>query len=251
MTDQQRRFAQFAALHKPGTPLLLFNVWDPGSARAVAEAGAPAIATGSWSVAAAFGLDDGEALPLELALANAARIVGAVALPVTIDFEAGYAADPEGLAANVRALLETGCVGCNLEDQIIGGHGLQTIKDQCLRIEAAREAVGPGFFINARTDLFLKSPRVDHRDSVGQALERAHAYAEAGASGFFIPGLVDPDSIGRICEGVRLPVNVMATPGAPGADVLASVGVARISQGPGPYRMVMAVLKEAAAAQYR
>ncbi|HKR23657.1 MAG TPA: isocitrate lyase/phosphoenolpyruvate mutase family protein, partial [Allosphingosinicella sp.] len=118
------KFETFAALHVPGEPLILYNAWDAGSAKVVAEAGARAIATGSASVAAAHGYDDAEGLPLALALANAERVVAAVELPVTIDFEGGYAVAPEGVAANMAKLAATGAVGCNFEDQIVGGEGL-------------------------------------------------------------------------------------------------------------------------------
>ena len=106
MTD---RFQAFAALHVPGAPLILFNAWDAGSARAVAKAGARAIATGSASVAMANGMVDGEALPMAAALANADRIVAAVDLPVTIDFEGGYAVAPEAVAGNMTALARDRC----------------------------------------------------------------------------------------------------------------------------------------------
>lgn len=251
MTDQERRFSQFASLHRPGQPLILFNAWDGGSARAVAEAGAPAIATGSWSVAAAHGFADAQALPLELALANAARIVAAVAVPVTIDFEGAYATDPDTVGRNIALLAATGAAGCNLEDQVVGGAGLHPIEFQADRIAAARDMVGFGFFLNARTDIYLKLPRERHAEGVAEALERAHAYFEGGASGLFVPGLIDQDLIGRICESSRLPVNVMAMPGAPDADALGRLGVARISHGPGPYRAAMAWLKAAAAEHYQ
>lgn len=251
MTDQETRFVRFSRLHEPGKPLILFNAWDAGSAKAVAEAGAPAIATGSWSVAEAHGFGDAQRLPLELVIANAARIVAAVNLPVTIDFEGAYARDPDDVVANVRLLAATGAVGCNIEDQVIGGSGLYAISEQAERLSGAREAAGLGFFINARTDVFLKRPREQHRDGLGEAVERAHAYAEAGASGFFVPGLADPDLIGRLCEKSRLPVNVMAAPGLPDTALLGALGVARISHGPGPYRAAMAWLKGQAADHYR
>ena len=114
------KFETFAKLHVPGDPLVLFNAWDAGSAQAVAKSGARAIATGSASVSMANGFGDGQEVPLELALANAVRIVEAVELPVTIDFEGGYASDADGLAANGRRLAETGAIGCNFEDQVVG-----------------------------------------------------------------------------------------------------------------------------------
>ena len=243
--------AAFAALHRAGNPLILYNAWDAGSARAVAEAGAKAIATGSASVAAAHGFADAQALPLELALANAARIVAAVELPVTIDFEGGYAVEPEALARNVGRLAETGAIGCNLEDQVVGGDGLHPIERQSARIRAARAVAGADFFINARTDIFLKAkPETHDGDMVDQALERANVYAEAGASGFFVPGLADLKLLERLCAASPLPVNFMAFPGAPSAAAVAAAGVARISHGPFPYRLAMKALGEAAREVY-
>ncbi|WP_129792230.1 isocitrate lyase/phosphoenolpyruvate mutase family protein [Sphingosinicella sp. CPCC 101087] len=245
------RAAAFAALHRPGNPLILFNAWDAGSAKAVAEAGAAAIATGSASVASAHGFADAEALPLELALANAARVVAAVDLPVTIDFEGGYAADAEPLATNMKRLAQTGAVGCNFEDQVVGGEGLYSIDVQAARIRAVRAAVGPDFFINARTDIFLKAkPETHDAAMVDAAIERAQAYAEAGANGFFAPLLSDLALLERLCAASPLPVNFMAFPGAPAAAEVAATGVARISHGPFPYMQAMKALKEAAEAEY-
>ena len=244
--------SQFAALHRPGDPVILYNAWDAGSAKAVAEAGAKAIATGSASVAAAHGFHDAEALPLDLAIANAARVVAAVELPVTIDFEGGYAVDAEPLSANMARLAASGAIGCNFEDQIVGGEGLHPIDKQAERIRAVRAAVGPDFFINARTDIFLKA-KADSHDAakVDAALERARTYAEAGASGFFAPGLADLALLERLCAASPLPVNFMAFPGAPAAAEVAAAGVARISHGPFPYRLAMKALKEAAEEIYR
>jgi 2-methylisocitrate lyase-like PEP mutase family enzyme len=216
----------------------------------VAEAGAKAIATGSASVAAANGFDDAEGLPIGLALANAARIVEAVDLPVTIDFEGGYAVEPEGVAANMTRLSATGAIGCNFEDQIVGGEGLYPIDEQAARIRAARAAVGPDFFINARTDIFLKQREGHDAAMVDAALERANAYAEAGANGFFVPLLSDLALLERFCDASPLPVNFMAFPGCPGAADVAATGVARISHGPFPHMAAMKALKDAALAEF-
>ncbi|HEY0414359.1 MAG TPA: isocitrate lyase/phosphoenolpyruvate mutase family protein [Allosphingosinicella sp.] len=241
----------FASLHRAGEPVVLYNAWDVGSAKIVAEAGARAIATGSASVAAAQGFHDAEALPLELALANAARIVAAVDLPVTIDFEGGYAVAPEAVAANAARLAATGAIGCNFEDQAIGGEGLHPVELQAARIRAMRAAAGPDFFINARTDLFLKArPETHDAALVEAALERGRAYAEAGASGLFVPGLADLSLLARFCAASPGPVNFMAFPGAPGHAAVATAGVARISHGPFPYRLAMKALKDSAEAIY-
>jgi 2-methylisocitrate lyase-like PEP mutase family enzyme len=246
-TDKARNFAD---LHVPGDPLILFNIWDAGSARAVERAGAKAIATGSVSVAGAFGYEDGEDLPLELALSNAERIVEAVDLPVTIDFEGGYAVEPDEAAANVARLAETGSIGCNFEDQVVGGEGMHSIELQARRIAAVRAKVGDDFFINARTDLFLQARPADHDDALAvAAIERASAYADAGASGFFIPGLTDLTLVERIVAASSLPVNAMTWPGAPTRDQWAKVGIARISYGPGPFRQMQKWLEETARAE--
>jgi 2-methylisocitrate lyase-like PEP mutase family enzyme len=241
------KFATFAALHVPGNPVVLYNIWDAGSARAVVNAGAKALATGSHPVADANGWPDGEKVPIDFALANAKRIVGAVELPVTIDFESAYAVDPEQAGANVARLAATGAVGCNFEDQVIGGEGLHPLDLQARRIAAIRHAVGERFFINARTDLFLKTQTYDDA-LVGQVVERGKAFADAGASGFFVPRLADPKQIERIVREVPLPINVIAFPGAPDKTVWANAGVARISHGPFPHRALMKQLEEAARA---
>ena len=246
MKDRQKLFRRFFELHRPGDPLILFNVWDAGSARAVAEAGAQAIATGSWSAAAAQGYPDGEALPIELALANAERIAAAVDLPVTIDFEGAYARDPEGVGDNAVRLAATDAIGCNFEDRLVGGDGLFPPRDQAERIEVMRQGAGSAFFINARTDVFLKSPAEEHRDHLRHALERAHAYAEAGANGFFAPGMIDRDLIARLCEASPLPVNIMVWPGTPPLRELVLAGAARISHAGAPWRVAMRALGEAA-----
>src|SRR5205085_406080 len=250
--SQPDKYRAFAALHVPGDPVILFNAWDAGSAKIVADAGARAIATGSASVAGAHGFSDAGALPIGLALANAARVVEAVELPVTIDFEGAYAVNPEGVAASMARLAATGAIGCNFEDQMIGGEGLHTVADQAARIAAARAAAGADFFINARTDIFLKAkPETHDAAMVEAALERARAYADAGASGFFVPLLADLALLERFCAASPLPVNFMAFPGAPSAKEVAATGIARTSHGPFPWRLAMAALKEAAAKEYR
>ena len=237
------KYQIFAALHVPGDPVVLYNIWDVGSALAVVQAGAKALATGSHPVADANGWPDGQQVPIDFALANAKRIVDAVELPVTIDFEGAYSTDPEEGGANVARLAATGAVGCNFEDQVVGGEGLHPLDLQVQRIAAIRRAVGGEFFINARTDLFLKTQTYDDA-LVDQVIERGKAFADAGASGFFVPRLADPNQIKRVVREVPLPLNVIAFPGAPDKSVWANAGVARISHGPFPHRALMKTLEE-------
>jgi len=241
------KFDTFAALHVPGDPVVLYNIWDVGSALAVVAAGARALATGSHPVGDAAGFGDGEKVPLDFALANARRIVAATDLPLSVDFEGAYSVDPDAGAANMKALAEIGAVGCNFEDQVIGGEGLHPLDLQCRRIAAARAAVGTDFFINARTDLFLKVKQHDEA-LADQAIERGKAFADAGASGFFVPRLGDLKLVERVVKAVPLPVNAIAYPGAPSKAEWASAGIARISHGPFPHKALMAQLTEAAKA---
>ena len=238
-------FEIFAALHVPGDPVILYNIWDVGSALAVVAAGAKALATGSHPVADANGYPDGQQVPLEFALANARRIAETVQVPLTVDFESAYSTDPAEGGANVARLKATGAVGCNFEDQVIGGEGLHPLDVQVGRIKAIRDAVGRDFFINARTDLFLKTQTYDDA-VVDQVIERGKAFADAGASGFFVPRLSDSKQIERVVREVPLPLNVIAFPGAPEKKVWADAGVARISHGPFPHRSLMSQLQDAA-----
>jgi 2-methylisocitrate lyase-like PEP mutase family enzyme len=242
--SQIKKAKQFAALHVKGTPVILYNAWDVGSAKTIVDAGAKAIATSSWSVAAAQGYEDGEDLPLPLAEQIVGRIAAAVDVPVTVDFEGGYSDDDRKLASNISKLLDLGIIGINFEDRVVKGSGLYSVDRQAKRIAAIRHATeqkGVPFFINARTDVFL-----GHSADVNEALERAQAYASAGASGFFIPGMTDASQIRRIAEEATLPVNVMVMEGVPSIDKLAKLGVARVSYGPIPYVETMDALQKKA-----
>lgn len=157
MTTQIKQANLLKSLHIKGDPLILFNIWDAGSAQAVQEIGAKVIATGSWSVAASHGYEDGEKLPFDLALSNLKRIIASVNLPVTVDLEGGYGKTPAEIQGTVTKVIEAGAVGINFEDQIIGGNDLYSIEEQCTRIKAVREIaeqMSIPLFINARTDIF-------------------------------------------------------------------------------------------------
>ncbi|WP_050602665.1 isocitrate lyase/phosphoenolpyruvate mutase family protein [Ruegeria sp. 6PALISEP08] len=257
MNNQIQNAKTFTSLHRKGDPVILFNIWDAGSAGAVRDAGAQAIATGSAPVAMAQGFSDGQNIRIDAALDNARRIVSAVDLPVTLDFEGAYAEDAQGISENVKRALDCGVVGFNFEDQIIGGAGLYDVAVQAKRVEAmceACESAGISAYVNARTDLFLKASAEAHDEAMlDDAIARAAAYEAAGASGFFAPGLKGESLIGRLCTTTDLPVNIIALPGTPDSSKLAELGVARISYGPVPYRQMIKWLTEQAqtALQYR
>ncbi len=253
--NQAESAAAFTALHVKGAPLVLYNIWDAGSAAAIAGEGATALATGSASVAGAMGFPDGQAIPLDLLLTIVERIVATTDLPVSVDFEGGYAEAPAGLEDTIARLIGTGAVGLNFEDQVVGADGIHPVDIQCRRIEAIRrtaEREGVPLYVNARTDLFLKEKdKARHAALMPEALARAAAYEAAGASGFFAPLLTDPALIGRLCAEVALPCNLMKIADAPPLDEMAALGAARVSYGPGPWRQAMRELGARAAEVYR
>jgi 2-methylisocitrate lyase-like PEP mutase family enzyme len=249
MTTPVERAVLLRNLHVKGHPLVLFNIWDAGSAKTIQNAGAKVIATGSWSVAAAHGYEDGEKLPFDLVLANLNRIISSVNLPVTIDLEGCYGQSPTEVQATIVKILEAGAVGINFEDQIIGGAELYSVENQCARIGAIRsvaERMTIPLFVNARTDIFLKIDPAKHNDShLEEAIHRASVYAESGADGYFVPGLISEKYIEKLCAISPVPINVMMMPGMSSPKQLAELGVARISYGQGPYCQTMDALKEA------
>lgn len=237
MTD---KISSFKALHVPGDPLILVNIWDAGSAKAVAAAGAKAIATGSYGVAGAQGRNDGEDFPLEDVFENLARILSVTDLPVTIDMESGYGADPAAVGVSIDRAKDAGAAGINMEDRLPGETALLPIAEAAARYRAAADT---GIFVNARCDTFRGADIAAEGDAlVAATLERAAAYADAGAGSLFVPFLLDPRCIGAICEASPLPVNILRGKGGPTHQELAGLGVARISHGHQPWAAAMAWL---------
>ena len=251
MCDQVRKAQEFRALHVPGKPVLIFNVWDAGSAKAVTESGARALGTSSWAVANANGFSDGEEIPLPAVIDNLRRIVGSTDIPVTVDLESGYGADPASVGETVARAIDAGAVGCNLEDSVPRKERLREASLQAARIRAAREAADGArvpFFINARTDVFFQpAAQPDEQAMLKETIERAQRYADSGADGLFVPGLLDLQLISLLVEASRLPVNVMMGEGGPALASLADRGVARVSYGAQPYLLAMRALRSAAA----
>ena len=250
MGEQIRKTEQFRALHISRKPLVLFNIWDAGSAKAVAAGGAKAIATSSWSMANANGFADGERIPLAMVIEDLRRIVGVTELPVTVDLERGYGEALEMVGETIAAAIDEGAIGCNLEDSFPANGKLRETVEQVGRIRRVRETAdgrGIRFFINARTDVFFQQEPEQHDEGlVAEAIARAHAYAEAGADGLFAPGLVSIDLIARLTKASPLPVNIMAGEGTPPVHALARQGVARVSYGPRPYLLAMKALEDGA-----
>ncbi len=245
MADLASRARALADLHAAPEVLVLANVWDVASARVVAATdGARALATASHSIAATFGYEDGEHIPLELHLDMVERIVRAVDLPVTMDFEAGYG-DPGGTA---RRLIAAGAVGGNLEDR------MAPLDDAVAAVEAVLRAgadAGIDFVLNARTDAFVRAaPGADRAATLQEAITRGRAFLDAGAPVVFVPGVVARDEIAALVDalGPRT-LSVISVPGVSlPASELQELGVARVSTGPFTQRVALTALQDAAAA---
>jgi len=227
MTKNPDLATAFHDLHRGPALLLLANAWDVGSARLIESLGARAIATTSAGVAWAHGYPDGDALPAPFVIATAAAIARAVRVPVTMDIEGGYSDDPAAVGALTGALIEAGAVGINLED------GAGTPDLLCAKIAQCRRVateLGVELFINARTDVYLRG-LVPEADRIAETCARAARYRDAGASGLFVPKLLEPAAITAIARATELPLNVLAWSGLPAATELATLGVRRLSAG--------------------
>ncbi|RJT44325.1 isocitrate lyase/PEP mutase family protein [Rahnella woolbedingensis] len=249
--SQQSQALAFSELHQKHNPVILYNVWDAGSALAVEQAGAKAIATGSWSCAAAQGYQDGETMSFSSLLQTVQRIAAVISLPLTVDFETGYGANRRD---NLSALLQAGVVGINVEDQQMGLSALNDIREQSEILKSLRQVAdsqGSTLFINARTDVFLQQPdATQHPALMAEAKKRLTAYQDAGVSGFFAPGLSDLTLIAELCDVSALPVNIMANSLTPPLAGLTDAGISRLSYGPYPYIGLMEALKQQARALY-
>ncbi len=239
-----QKIQEFGDLHIPGDPLILVNIWDAGSAKAVAAAGAKALATGSYGVAGAQGIADGEAFPLDDAIINLKHVVAASDLPISIDMEAGYGADAGAVRQSVQRAFDAGASGINMEDRMPGENRLIAPDVFAKRVAAAAST---GIWVNARCDVFRgQSAETDGDALVQQVLQRAKIYADAGAGSLFVPFLSDRKCISAICDASPLPVNILHSSDGPGAAELASLGVARISHGHQPWAAAMTWLTKQA-----
>jgi 2-methylisocitrate lyase-like PEP mutase family enzyme len=230
------------SLHVPGDPLILPNVWDAVSARAVQAAGFPVVATTSAGIAEALGYEDHEGAPAGEMLAAARRIVRAVDAPVTVDAEAGYGLGPEAL---VSALADAGAAGCNLEDTDHAAKVLRDPEEHARWLGNVREAAvdrGYPLVVNARVDVFLSDHNRPQGELVDEAVKRATAYLHAGADCVYPILLHERGAISDVVERVNGPVNVLAASNAPPLEELARLGVARVSQGPFLFRRLLAQL---------
>lgn len=234
--------AKFRALHAPGNFLILANAWDAGSARLIADCGAPAIATTSAGVAWACGYPDGDALPIKELVHVVEAISRVITVPLSVDSEGGYSNTAKEVGENIAAIARAGAVGINLED------GTGPVDLMCAKIDAIKGAVakaGLDIFINARIDVLLKK-LAPPENAIEETLSRAKRYREAGADGIFVPRISKLDEIKLVSSSIGgLPLNAMATSGLAGASELRAAGARRLSAGASVSRVAISAARHA------
>jgi len=226
-------------LHQAPELLTVVNVWDVISAKVVADVeGTTALATASHSIAAAYGYEDGENIPVDLMLEAAGRIAASTDLPVTADLEGGYG-DP---AETVRRAIGLGIVGANIEDQM---RPLAEAAANVEKIMKAAEAEGVDFVLNARTDAFALNREGDPAENLANALERGKAFLDAGAPVVFVPAILSEEQILELVDAFGpLKLTTIGIPGLPPRDWQEAHGVARTSYGPLSQNVALTALQE-------
>jgi 2-methylisocitrate lyase-like PEP mutase family enzyme len=255
MMNRAEQATAFRAMHTAGAPLILPNAWDAASARVIELADARAIATTSAGVAWTQGYGDGQRLSRVDMIAAIRAIARTVRVPVTADIEGGYGTGSvDDVTETVRAVIEAGAVGINLEDSPgRDGAPLLAASVHAERIRAARAAAreaGLDLFINARTDVYLFQVG-DFETRLDETLRRAGQYLEAGADGIFVPGVKDVERIASLAERIPAPLNVMVVPGLPDIAQLSQLGVARVSVGPAIAQVALEATQRASQALLR
>lgn len=218
---------QFKNLHDHSNPFIVGNVWDAHSAQLAEKAGFKGLGTSSHAIANALGYEDGEHISVDEILFVVERIVKAVKIPVSVDFEAGYSSDPEEVASYVKQLTDIGVVGINIEDGVVvdGERKMEDPKILAHKIKAIKAVTK--IFVNARADTY--TTKAD--DALNESIRRARIYAEAGADGIFVPLIDKEEDIKAFLDEISLPLNVFVTPDLPDYEKLGSMGVKRISYG--------------------
>ncbi len=243
---QAEKAEQFRKLHHGPQMLVLANAWDVVSARILEECGHPAIATSSAAVAFSRGYPDGQRIPRDEMLDVVARIAHAVHVPVTADLEAGYGTTVKDMAETVKAAIDAGAIGMNLED--VTGDDESSLVHTALQAEKIRaihataKSLGVPFVLNARTDIYLM-PIGEEATRLERTVERLRAYRDAGADCLFAPGVQERETIAKLVKAVAAPLNILMTPQCPSLAELEKMGVARVSAGSAVMRAALRVVR--------
>lgn len=250
---QREKAEMFLKFHHDREILVLLNSWDAGSSKLIEACGYKAIATTSMGIAASMGYPDSQVIKLPEMIHAVTGIVNAVHVPVSVDFEAGYGKDLDGVVDSVKKIIETGIVGINIEDSMDLSPVLTDVNEFCERISAIRElsdSLGFHLVINARTDSFYTS-QGSKREKLSQSIRRGNRYREAGADCIFVQPVSDKETISTLVREINAPVNILSNPAnsgglAPSVSELQDLGVARLSLGSGMMKATLSLIRKVA-----
>jgi len=238
-------YQEFKLLHEQKNPLQIGNVWDVQSALLFEKMNYKALGTSSAAIANSLGYEDGEQMRFEelhvIVKSIAAKVV---AIPLTVDIEAGYSRDTNEIIENIVLLSQEGVVGINLEDSVVEDGNREIVDSDSFSetIKAIKKYLFEkeiNIFLNIRTDPYI----IGLDNALSESITRAGLYEKAGADGIFVPCITHDDDIKSLVDSVSLPVNVMAMPNLPSISKLEWFGVKRISMGPFVYNKMNEHLK--------
>jgi 2-methylisocitrate lyase-like PEP mutase family enzyme len=247
LVSQSEKAEEFRKLHDRRQVLILPNAWDVPSARVFEDDGFPAVATSSAGMLVSLGYPDGEEIPIKEFVFAVRKIARVLSVPLSVDVVGGFGDSPEGVAKTVRAVVEAGGVGINIEDFVHSTRKLLPVEKQIARLQALirlRKSLKIPFVINARTDA-LRFGAGDESAKLDEAIRRASAYRDVGADCVYPMGLIDAVSISRVVKALDFPVNVMVRKGLPAVPELQKLGVARVSFGPSASYAALGLLHRA------
>ncbi len=239
----------FKGLHHNDKILVLPNIWDPWGAKLLESLGYAAVATASASIAFSNGYADGENISFKELLIILKKITRSVKIPVTADMESGYASNISMLEENIKQLIDAGISGINIEDSAHDDGNMISINAQCEKISCIKNTamkIGVPLFINARTDVYLKANNLSTEEKLAEVIRRGNAYKGAGADGFYPIFLKEKEGMKSIVKEVGLPVNILLLPGIPDFEILQTIGIARVSLGPGFLKIAINAMKNIA-----
>lgn len=235
----------FRKLHAGNKPFIIGNVWNAKSARIAEKAGYKALGISGHAIAENLGYGDGEEMSFEELTFIVKRVIQSVSIPVSVDIDGGYGRDSRTVNQNIEKLLQMGAAGINIEDSVMKDGKRQLVDPtrfaKIIRgIRTFLSERDAAFFVNLRVDTYITK----QEQPLDETLKRIKKYEDAGADGVFVPFLTDQEEIRKVVQSTSLPLNVYLRPNFPAFEVLAEMGVKRISYGTAVYLQSYAKAEE-------
>lgn len=237
--EQIERAEEFQELHNNEELFIIPNVWNAGSAVVFEKARFKSVATTSAGIAFSLGYADGEDISIDDLSLVVRQITKRISIPLSVDFERGYAETAEEVKENALELIDAGAVGFNIEDGRTDGN-LDDLEHILMKINALKELrreLKLPFVINARTCAYWLNYG-DEKTRLQFVIDRCNSFAEAGADCVFIPGAISETDAEALVDGIKAPLNLIANPLFNDFEKMNEIGVRRISIGSGAVRSV-------------